>query len=220
METLHQKIWCNFCTEPLPISSARCSECKTAHYCSPKCQSDDWTVKHGIECIGMKTRREEAEKRAVSRLNRASALSPREMKGGVLSDRSFNMETDEGHLRRLRRFRETAKNVVEPGTVLRIEDDRRTYGVGTAVDPATGETYLVTAAGYTQMRGKYSFLQDTEGNVFRRRYVVPNSEVTDLVQFDPSVWWETFDRTKKAWIPLLPKGTDPETKSGWEIYIP
>lgn len=214
-----QTVQCNFCIETLPVHSARCSECKTAHYCSPKCQADDWTSKHGLECIGMKTRREEAEQRAVSRLARASALSPREMRGGVLSDRVFNVESDEGHLRRLRRFRESAKNVVEPGTVLRI-DDRRTYGVGTAVDPATGENYLVTAAGYIQMRGKYSFLQDAEGNVFRRRYVVANSKVPDNAQFDPSVWWETFDRTKKAWVPLLPKGTDPETKSGWEIYIP
>lgn len=217
--TTTRTVQCNSCMETLPMNSSRCSECKMAHYCSQKCQADDWTRKHGLECIGMKTQREEAEKRAVSRLNRASALSPRAMEGRVLLDRVFNMENDEGHLRRLRRFRETAGNVVEPGTVLRLTD-RRVYGVGPAVDPVTGESYLVTMAGYTQMRGKYSFLQDSDGNVFRRRYLVARSDTLENTQFDPSVWWESYDRQKKTWLPLTPKGTDPETTGKWEIYIP
>lgn len=53
---------------------SRCSECKVAHYCSAKCQQDDWIVgPHAMECIGMKSKREETESRAAERLRNAAA---------------------------------------------------------------------------------------------------------------------------------------------------
>lgn len=206
-------IQCNYCKNHLDVTAPRCSDCKVAYYCSRKCQSDDWLPGHSLECIGMKTRREEAE-------SKATALGASRLRQGALAkfrssqQNQEEIENDEGHLSRLARYKKTAQIVVRPGEIVYLQDGRR-YGVGIPADTRLG-AYPVTIAGYTTMTGKYSFLQDTNGAVYRRRYVVP--DVGRAVLSD-SVWWETYNRASKNWEPL-PLRTDPETDVEWEIYLP
>jgi hypothetical protein len=183
----------------------------------------------------MKTRREETEKRAAERLRQA-ALTKFAGKGGdpVLQPPQQQQpqqqqqqqqqqpqqqgendpENEEGHQRRLQRYREEAQVVVGPGEIVYFKDRRR-YGVGIE-RTAEGEPYPVTVAGYVIMEGKYSFLQDTDGNVFRRRYVVP---ARGRPVFDDAVWWQTYSRVARQWEPM-PRRVDPETNVKWEIYLP
>lgn len=110
---------------------------------------------------------------------------------------------------------EESRVVVEPGVIVTLPD-RRKYGVTMGRSHHDGSEYPITLAGYLTMTGKFSFIQDAEGNAFRRRYLVSEGEGP---RFIPAVNWEKYDERLKAWR-TLPARTDPETSSKWEIYIP
>lgn len=205
-------IQCNFCANRLSIEAPRCSACKAAYYCSPKCQGDDWSTKHVLECIGMKTQREETLSRAAGRLRQGAVAK---FNSTAVAREKEDIENEAGHLQRLKRYAETAQILVRPGEIVYLPDGRR-YGVGVPTDSRLG-TYPVTIAGFTTMTGKYSFLQDTNGAVYRRRYLVPD---VGRPVFTDDVWWETYNRKTKNWEPLLPVRSDPETTAEWEIYLP